>query len=149
MVAKGQSAADAHRLMIDGISECCEYAGKHGVILALENHHGPTATADGLLEIVRDVNSPWFGINFDSGNFHDTDDVYAEMAQIAPYSVNAQIKASIKPLDGKTRPSDYNRIAKILKDAGYRGYIVLEFEDEEDPRKACPRELKKLREAFA
>jgi sugar phosphate isomerase/epimerase len=148
-VGEKQSDADAHRLMVDGISQCCDYAGKHGVILALENHGGPTSTAKGLLKIVRDINSPWFGINFDSGNFHDTDDVYAEMAEIAPYSVNAQIKASIKPADKKTRPTDYNRVAKILKDAGYRGYIVLEFEDAEDPRVACPRELKKLREAFA
>jgi sugar phosphate isomerase/epimerase len=147
-LGKGQSAEEAHRLMVDGITECCDYAGQHGIILALENHGGPTATAEGLLAIVRDVNSPWFGINFDSGNFHSSD-VYAELAQIAPYAVNVQIKASVKPAGQSKQPSDYNRVAKIVRDAGYRGYIVLEFEDAEDPREACPRELKKLREAFA
>jgi sugar phosphate isomerase/epimerase len=147
-VGNGQSEADAHRLMVDGISQCCEYAGKHGVILALENHGGPTATADGLLAIVRDINSPWFGVNFDSGNFHSKNP-YAELAQIAPYAVNVQIKASVKPGGRRKEPSDYNRVAKIIRDSGYRGYIVLEFEDDEDPREACPRELKKLREAFA
>jgi sugar phosphate isomerase/epimerase len=147
-IGKGQSPKDAHKLMVDGISESCDYAGQHGVILALENHGGPTATADGLLAIVRDVNSPWFGVNFDSGNFHSRDP-YAELEQIAPYSVNVQIKASVKPAGQSKQPSDYNRVAKIIRDSGYRGYIVLEFEDADDPRGACPRELKKLREAFA
>src|SRR5687767_6368386 len=53
---KGQTEAEAHSLMVSAIEECCEYAGKHGVHLALENHGGPTATADGLLKFVRDVN---------------------------------------------------------------------------------------------
>ena len=52
---KGQSAERTHKLIVEGIQECCEHAGKHGVHLALENHGGPTATADGLLAIVRDV----------------------------------------------------------------------------------------------
>ncbi len=147
-VGKGQSAEDAHRLMVDGISECCDYAGQHGIILALENHGGPTATADGLLAIVRDVKSPWFGVNFDSGNFHSSDP-YAELARIAPYAVNVQVKTSVEPAGQSKQPSDYNRVAKIVRNAGYRGYIVLEFEDDEDPREACPRELNKLCEAFA
>lgn len=147
-VGKGQSTQAAHRLMVDGISECCDYAGQHGVILALENHGGPTATADGLLAIVRDVQSPWFGVNFDSGNFHSSD-VYAELAQIAPYAVNVQIKVSVSPAGQKSQPSDYGKVAKIIRESGYRGYIVLEFEAAEDPRDGCRRELQKLREAFA
>src|SRR6059058_2682350 len=55
---KGQAEAEAHRLMVSAIEECCDYAGKHGVHLALENHGGPTSTADGLLKFVHDVNSP-------------------------------------------------------------------------------------------
>src|SRR6266513_6387514 len=47
---KGQTEEEAHRLMVSAIEECCDYAGKHGVHLALENHGGPTATADGLLK---------------------------------------------------------------------------------------------------
>src|ERR1043166_3618449 len=62
---KGQSEAEAHSLMVSAIEECCDYAGKHGVHLALENHGGPTATAEGLLKFVRDVASPWFGVNLD------------------------------------------------------------------------------------
>src|SRR6188768_3532260 len=46
--------AQTHSLMVSAIEECCEYAGQHGVHLALENHGGPTADAEGLLKFVRD-----------------------------------------------------------------------------------------------
>ena len=43
---------------------------------------------------------------------------------------------------------DYDRIAKILRQAGYRGYVSLEFEGREDYETAIPKSLKLLREAF-
>ena len=44
---QGATAAQTHDLIVDGISQCCHYAGEHGVHLALENHGGPTSTAAG------------------------------------------------------------------------------------------------------
>lgn len=144
----GQTKAEAHALMVSGLEECCDYAGKFGVYLALENHGGPTATAAGLLEFVRDVSSPYFGVNLDSGNFH-SDDVYAEMAQVAPFALNVQVKMTTSGPDGKKKPSDLPRLAKLLKEAHYRGYIVLEFEEAGDPKEECPKYLQQMREAFA
>lgn len=143
---KGQTAEDAHRLMISAIEECCDYAGKHGVHLALENHGGPTATAEGLLKFVRDVDSPWFGVNLDSGNFRG--DAYRELEQIAPYALNAQIKVEMN-VGGKKVPADFKRLAKIMRDANYRGYIVLEYEEAGDVRQECEKYLDLVREAFA
>src|SRR5437868_10683919 len=140
---KDQTEAQAHSLMVSAIEECCDYAGKHGVHLALENHGGPTGTADGLLKFVRDVNSPWFGVNLDGGNFR-SDDPYAELARIAPYAINAQIKAKV---GGK--PADFKRLAKVMRDATYRGYIVLEYEEPGDVREECAKYVKQMREAFA
>ncbi len=145
---KDQTEAQTHSLMVQGIEECCDYAGKHGVHLALENHGGPTATADGLLKFVRDVNSPWFGVNLDSGNFH-SDDPYAELAKIAPYALNAQIKVVMSPAGKKKEPADFKRLAKILREAHYRGYVVLEYEEAGDPQEECKKYLGELREAFA
>lgn len=144
---EGQSPADAHRLAVEGMEECCQYAGEHGVILALENHGGLTSKPAGMLDLVRDVKSPWFGVNLDSGNFNGSD-VYADLAQIAPYAVNVQIKVMVSPAGGGRQPTDFERLAGVIRDAGYRGYIVLEFEEDEDPRVACPRYLEQLREAF-
>lgn len=144
----GQSESEAHKLAVAAIEECCEFAGQHGVFLALENHGGLTTTVEGMLRLVRDVNSPWFGVNLDSGNFRSPD-CYADLARIAPYALNVQIKATVSGPDGKKTPSDYPRLARILKQAGYRGYIVLEYEEDDDPRTACPREMEKIRRAFA
>lgn len=145
---KGQTEAQAHQLAVEGMEECCAYAGKHGVVLALENHGGLTTTIEGLLSLVHDVKSPWFGVNLDTGNFRSSDP-YADLAKLAPYAMNVQIKVSMHPAGGQKEPADFKRLAKILSDAGYRGYIVLEFEEPEDPRQACPRHIDELRQAFA
>ena len=144
----GQSVQEARRLAIEGIEECCDYAGKYGVFLALENHGGLTAEAEGLLAIVHGVKSRWFGVNFDSGNFR-TADVYGDLAKIAPYALNVQVKAMIHPVGMPSEPSDFKRLAAILRGAGYRGYIVLEYEEAGNPREKCREVTKQLCEAFA
>ena len=109
---------------VAGINECLQYSATKGIFLALENHGGITSTPEQMLRIIERVDaSPWFGVNLDSGNFQ-TRDPYADLAKIAPYAVNAQIKASISP-GGKQQPADFERIVKILKDAGYRGFVAL------------------------
>ena len=143
----GTSEQDAHKLCVEGIEECCDYAGRHGVFLALENHGGLTTTLDGILRLVHDVQSPWFGVNLDTGNFRGSD-VYGDMARLAPYAINVQVKVSVAGTDGEREKSDFPRLARLLTDAGYRGYVVLEFEESEDPRVACPRYVDELRRAL-
>ena len=125
-----------------------KYAASKGVLLALENHGGVTARAEGLLEIVKQVNAPGFGVNLDSGNFQSTDDPYAELALIAPYAVNAQIKVDISP-GGKQQPTDLAKVLNILRDAGYSGWVALEYEAKEEPLEAIPRYLDQLRKLIA
>jgi sugar phosphate isomerase/epimerase len=129
---------------IEGINESLDYAAQRGVVLALENHGGITATVDQMLRIVEGVKtSPWFGVNFDSGNFRSSDP-YAELERIAPYTVNAQIKVSMHP-DGQKTPADFARIVDILRAANYRGYLVLEYEEAEDPFTEVPKHIESLR----
>jgi sugar phosphate isomerase/epimerase len=123
------------------------YAGKHGVFLALENHHGIVAEADDLLTIVREVKSPWFGVNLDTGNFR-TADPYGDLAKLAPYAINVQVKLTMFPKGKPSEPADFHRLAEILKASGYRGYVVLEYEEPGNPRTECPKYLEELRKAF-
>ncbi len=146
---KGMDEATARSLVIESLVECAGYAGLNGVMLGLENHGGPTAEPDNLLAMVKAVESPWLGINLDSGNFH-TDDLYADFARCAPYAVNVQVKAVIKRKGAATtEPSDYARLATILREAKYQGFVSLEYEEDDDPWKSIPRELAKLRTALA
>ena len=143
-VPKGDTEEAALDRCVAGINECLEYAAQKGVFLALENHGGITATPEQLLAIVERVNdSPWFGVNYDSGNFR-TADPYADLAKIAPYAVNAQIKVAVE-VDGKKQPADLKRMVEILLAAEYRGYVVLEYE-ESDPYGEIPEYISKLRD---
>ena len=138
-VQKGSTEAQARQWCIEAISQCCDYAGRKGVILALENHGGIVTTADQLLSIVREVDCEWFGVTWDSGNFRSTDP-YAELAATAPYAVTAQIKTRI---GGK--PADLPRVVQILNDVNYRGWLALEYSAEEEPKTAVPKYLEELR----
>lgn len=144
-VPKGDTEQAAVERCITGINQSLEYAAQKGVFLALENHGGITATPESMLKIIKGVSdSPWFGVNFDSGNFR-TDDPYRDLEAIAPYAVNAQIKVAVSDADRKKRPADLERIVGILKSAGYRGYVTLEFE-EPNPFEEIPKYLAQLRD---
>ena len=145
---EGATDDESQQLMVAGMQQCCDYAGQHGIFLALENHGGPTSTAEGILALVRAVDSPWFGVNLDTGNFH-SDTIYDDLARVAPYAVNVQVKVVVSPANGKQEPADFKRLAEILSGAGYRGFVVLEYEEAGDPRTECPKYLDQLREALA
>jgi sugar phosphate isomerase/epimerase len=140
---EGTTEADARRWTIEALEECCAYAGAKGIVLALENHGGIVTTAEQLLSIVRDVKSPWFGVNWDSGNFRSAD-AYAELRAVAPYAVTAQIKTTVGSPEGAVK-ADLPRVIAILREAGYQGFVALEYEEEEDPMTAVPRYLDRLR----
>jgi sugar phosphate isomerase/epimerase len=145
---KGMAPAEAQRLCVEALQDCCAYAGRHGIMLGLENHGGIVAEEGALLAILRAVDSPWLGVNLDTGNFH-TADPYASLAACAPYAVNVQIKTEIKPAGAEAQPADLPRLVKILQDANYQGYVVLEYEAKEDPWKAVPPVLSQLRELLS
>jgi sugar phosphate isomerase/epimerase len=143
-VPKGHTAAEAIRWAIDGIEECCQYGGEKGVFLALENHGGISVPAERLLSIVREIRSPWFGVNLDTGNFN-SEDPYAEITQVAPYAITVQVKTEVTPQGASSQPADLARIFGILRNVNYRGYVVLEYEGAEDANIAVPRYLAELR----
>lgn len=146
--AGNQPKGDEWGATVERCVKACEtvskYAATKGVYLGLENHGGVTAKAEGLLEIVKKVKAPSFGINFDSGNFRSTSDPYAELAQIAPYAINAQIKVDIYP-DGKHEQTDLKRVVQILRDSSYSGWVALEYEAKEPPLVAIPKWIDQLK----
>ena len=52
-------------------------------------------------------------------------------------------------LDFVTRETDFGRVGRILKDAGFRGYVSIEHEGKALPAEAIRRSVDLLREAFA
>jgi sugar phosphate isomerase/epimerase len=147
-VPKGEAEEQAVERAIEGIRASLPYAAERGVTLALENHGGITATPDQIFRLVKAVDAPNFGVNLDTGNFH-TEDPYSDLAQLAPYAVNVQVKTEIQRKGQKKEEADLGRLIRILRDAHYSGYVVLEYEAAEDPMTAVPRHIKALREAMS
>lgn len=141
-VTEEQGIANA----IANLRRACEMAATRGVILGLENHDYLT-NIDRMLPIVKAVDSPWFGVNLDSGNV-DRPDVYPELAKIVPYALNVQLKVETGPVKAKV-DTDVPRVVDLLRKAGYRGYIVLEYESKPEPYEAIPKHLMALRAALS
>lgn len=147
-VTKEISRTEADKLVISALEECCEYAGQRGVFLGLENHDSITSAAT-LLPMVKAVQSPWIGVNLDSGNFR-TSDPYHDFAACVPYAVNVQFKTEIGHADtGGRRLADFKQLTQLLRDGGYQGWVALEYEAREDAATAVPRYLAQMRELFA
>ena len=141
------SLAEAQRLCIEALEECAAYAGNKGIFLGIENHGGIVAHPDGLLEIVRAVQSPWVGINLDTGNFH-SEDPYRDLRLCAPYAVNVQVKVEMQRPGRPKEPTDLEQIVGILREVNYQGYVALEYEAAGDPFTAVPEWLGKLKAAL-
>ena len=98
------------------------------------------------MRIVNALKSPWLGALMDTGNF--LEDPYDRLKQMAPKTVFVQAKTYYGGGEWYTLDLDYPRIARILADASYRGYVSLEFEGKEDPATGVPKSLELLRKAF-
>lgn len=145
-VLPGYTEDDGFKWCIDSIEKCLPKAEECGVVMALENHWGLTGTPQGLLRILNALPSPWLGALMDTGNF--LEDPYDKLKLIAPKTVYVQAKTYYGGGEWYTLDLDYPRIAAILREVNYRGYVSLEMEGKEDADTAVPRSLAMLRKTL-
>ena len=131
---------------IDAIGKCLETAKECGVLLALENHWGLTRKPEGVLRIVDAIKSPWLGVLMDTGNF--LEEPYPKLQLMAPKTVFVQAKTYFGGGEWYTLELDYKRIARMLADVNYAGYVSLEFEGKESADTGVPKSIALLRGAF-
>ncbi len=143
---EGYSDDQGFRWVIDALSECLPAAEKCGVVMGLENHWGLGRTAEGVLRVIKAINSPWLKATMDTGNFFERRKQQLEM--MAPETVFVQAKTYFGGGTWYTLDIDYDHVARILQAVNYRGYVSLEFEGKEDYRTAIPKSLSLLRDAF-
>jgi sugar phosphate isomerase/epimerase len=138
------------RWMAEDLRTCAEYGQAHGVLVGVQNHGDMLKTAEQAIQIVKLVDSDWFGVVVDTG-FFLTADPYADIRQVIPYAVNWQVKES--PF-GKASPirTDLKRLIRIIREGGYRGYLPIETLAAPgrpyDPHARVPAFLAELREAL-
>jgi sugar phosphate isomerase/epimerase len=150
-VAKGCTREQVQAWMVDALGECVEAGKKCGVIIGVQNHGDFLQTGEQLLALINAVNSDWCGAIVDTGKFVSKDP-YQEIALVAPYAVNWQIKQSPAGADSDV-PTDLVKLLRIVRASGYRGYLPIETlapaNKDYDPFKVVPPFLKLVREAMA
>jgi sugar phosphate isomerase/epimerase len=121
---EGHSWDEVAGWMVKDLKKCVAYGKQRGVIIGVQNHGDSLKTADQVLKVVKMVDEPeWFGVIVDTGYF--LEDPYKEIAAVAPYAVNWQVKEHLGGKAGTVK-TDLKRIVRIAREAGYRGYLPIE-----------------------
>jgi sugar phosphate isomerase/epimerase len=144
---EGYTDEDGFKWVIDSFQKLASEAEKRGVIMGLENHWGLGITAEGVMRVVDAVKSPWLQVTLDTGNF--LEDPYDRLKKLAPSTVLLQTKTYYGGGLWYSLDLDYARIATIMRESGYKGYLSLEMEGKEDPLTAVPKSLELLRKHFS
>lgn len=125
-------------ILVDWFKEAVKVAEEYDVKLAVENHID--YTADECLEILERVDSPYLGLNLDTGNFlRLLDDPVEGARKLADRTYATHIK-DLKPVAGVDAREWYffsatpvgdglvnnQKIAQYLYDAGYEGFLAVE-----------------------
>ena len=121
-------------------TEATKIAKSKNVKLAVENHID--YNSDEILSLIQNVNSPYFGVNFDSGNFlRVLDDPIQAMEKLAPHVMATHIK-DLKPVKGVPVNQWYffscvptgeglipnEKLAQLLKQHNYNGFLAVEVD---------------------
>lgn len=125
-------ADEQAKLLVDGLSQLVDVGAKSNVNVIVENHGHMSSNGEWLAGVVKTVNRPTCGTLPDFGNFHldggKQYDRYQGMAELIPYAKGVSAKSYDFDADGNETTIDYRRMLKIVADAGYHGYLGVEYE---------------------
>jgi sugar phosphate isomerase/epimerase len=125
---RGELAARAAGSLV----ELAEYATPVGLNVIVENHGGLSSDGTWLAQVMRAAAHPRVGTLPDFGNFHLGDGVwydrYKGVAELMPWAKAVSAKSHEFDEQGEETRTDYRRMLEIVLDAGYRGWIGIEYE---------------------
>ena len=143
---------------VDGLKQLAGYAKGKQINVLVENHGGLSSNAALLAGVMAQVDMDNCGTLPDFGNFcikrADPDDysagcaemydIYQGVGELMPYAKAVSAKSHVFNADGQEAQIDYTRMLQIVKDAGYRGFIGVEYEGDELGEEAGILATKKL-----
>jgi len=134
----------------DGLRQLTEFGAQHGLNVIVENHGGLSSNGAWLAAVMKRVNHPRCGTLPDFGNFRvsreEMYDRYQGVRELMPFAKAVSAKSHDFDANGNETQTDYKRMMKIVLDAGYRGYVGIEFEGGKLPEKEGIRATQKLLE---
>jgi sugar phosphate isomerase/epimerase len=144
------------RLCADGLHRLCEFADGHGIDVLVENHGGLSSDGRWLADLMRAADHPRAGTLPDFGNFETSPgehyDRYRGVRELMPFAHAVSAKSFDFDVEGNETTIDYERVMRIVTDAGYAGYVGVEYEGtrlgEEDGIRATMRLLERVAAAL-
>jgi sugar phosphate isomerase/epimerase len=112
----------------DSFTNLCEYARGRNINVIIENHGGISSDADVVARLMRQVNLPNFGTLPDFGNFPKEYHKYEGVRKLMPFAKGVSFKCFDFGPDGNEKTMDAGRMMKIVADAGYSGWVGIEYE---------------------
>ena len=148
---------DQQKLAADGLSRLSEFASTHGLNVIVENHGGLSSNGQWLSGVMKSVNMKNCRTLPDFGNFRigggKTYDRYKGVKELMPFAKAVSAKSHDFDDNGNEIHTDYHKMMKIVIDAGYRGYVGVEYEgsklSEYDGIKATKKLLESVREKLS
>lgn len=137
--------ADQEKLAADGLRRLTEFAAKQEINVIVENHGGLSSHGDWLAAVMKRVGHPRCGTLPDFGNFYEYDR-YQGVTDLMPFAKAVSAKSHAFDDKGNETKTDYRRMMKIVLDAGYRGYVGIEYEGKPLPEPDGVRATQKLLE---
>jgi len=125
--ASDGSYDDQLKLAADGLRRLSEYAGKQDLNVIVENHGGLSSNGKWLSSVMKTVDLPNCGTLPDFGNFHEYDR-YQGVEETMPFAKAVSAKSHEFDEKGNEIHTDYFKMMKIVLDAGYHGFVGIEFE---------------------
>lgn len=117
------------------LRELSQFAADYGINVIVENHGGYSSRASWLVSVIRNTGMVNCGVLPDFGNFRvsrtENYDLYVGIKELMPLAKGVSAKSHDFDEEGNETTKDYYRILKIVKDAGFRGYIGIEYEGRE------------------
>ena len=120
------------KLAADGLRSLCEFADGFGINVIVENHGGLSSNGEWLSGVMEMVEHPKCGTLPDFGNFRISSDEeydrYLGVEQLMPWAKGVSAKSNEFDKEGNEVRTDYIKMLRIVRDAGYSGYIGIEYE---------------------
>lgn len=138
------------KLAADGLRKLTEYCASRDLNCIVENHGGLSSNGGWLSGVMKKVDHPRCGTLPDFGNFNlgegKTYDRYQGVGELMPFAKAVSAKSHDFDADGNEIHTDYRRMMKLVLEAGYCGYVGIEYEGEKAPEPEGVRLTKRLLE---
>lgn len=140
--------SDAIARCADSFADLCALARPDKLNVLIENHWGLSSDPESLLAVIKKVNDPLLGTLPDFGNFPPEVDRYDAVRQMMPYAKAVSAKCYDFGPDGEDSKTDYGKMMKVVLDAGYHGFVGIEYEGKNDDEIAGVKACQKLLARF-